>query len=555
MCTWSIINLQDANSPIIENLIFFHDHTIIIIYIITIIILYIIYNLINNKINNKLILENQIIEIAWTIIPIFALIFIAIPSLSNLYLNDEVSDPLITVKSIGHQWYWRFEYSDFINNSLESFISKENPINNFRLLDVDNKAIIPFDNPIRLLTTSDDVIHSWTIPRLGIKIDSIPGRINQAILYITRPGTFFGQCSEVCGVNHRFIPISIEGTSIDDFISWIENLNLNNKDNIINLNHTFIEKLDLINSLINQNLYSIDSLTQDRYNLILKFLKIILEFLTNYKNFLYSILETKEIIINSSYLYINDPISTTIFNDKYEVINIYSKIYNTRAETIHTQPEPHVPENDPPSPVQPAPAPVLLGWDELGEEVPIFLIPNPNFLPYEDNPGAGVEVINPEQANQPPSPPSPADNQPEEDPAPINDAPVPEGNPIPDPIEPVVQDPIKPIIPNLNLIEPIIPNLDLIEPYIPDLEENLIDPIIPDLEDLIDPIIPDLEDLIEPNVQVHEPNHPNQPDVQEPNPNEPDIPGPIEPDIPVQPIAPNPNEPYIPGPNDEPNEP
>lgn len=226
ICTWSIINLQNANSPIIENLTLFHDHAILIINIITVIIFYIILTLIINNLNNKYILQNQIIEIIWTIIPIIILIFLAIPSLKILYLTDEINNPSITIKSIGHQWYWKYEYSDFKNIEFNSFILHYEIRNIFRLLDVDNRIIIPFNNQIRLLISSIDVIHSWTIPSLGIKIDSIPGRINQSLIFINRPGLFYGQCSEICGINHRFIPIVIERTSKINFINWLKYISL-----------------------------------------------------------------------------------------------------------------------------------------------------------------------------------------------------------------------------------------------------------------------------------------------------------------------------------------
>lgn len=159
----------------------------------------------------------------WTIFPIFILIFIALPSLRILYIRDEIYNSNITVKTIGHQWYWRYEYSDFSISEFDSFIIPFNQlnINEFRLLDVDNRCIIPFNYPIRILSTSIDVIHSWTVPSLGIKIDSIPGRLNQSLLIIYRPGIYFGQCSEICGINHRFIPIVIESTNINFFKNWL----------------------------------------------------------------------------------------------------------------------------------------------------------------------------------------------------------------------------------------------------------------------------------------------------------------------------------------------
>lgn len=218
--TW-ILGLQNSNTPIYDIIIFFHDFTIIILVFIIILIFLIIICIITNKFTNRFILEGNIIEILWTIIPIIILIFIAIPSIKILYLTDEIPINNITIKSLGHQWFWSYEYSDIKNLEFDSFIINEYTSSSFRLLDVDNRCIIPYNYPIRILTTSTDVIHSWTVPSLGIKIDSIPGRLNQSIIWINRPGLFFGQCSEICGINHSFIPIVIESTRIKNFKKWI----------------------------------------------------------------------------------------------------------------------------------------------------------------------------------------------------------------------------------------------------------------------------------------------------------------------------------------------
>lgn len=223
MATWSNLNFQNRNSPLIEQIIFFHDHTLIILIIITILVSYITITLFFNKFINRFLLENQLIELIWTILPAITLIFIALPSLRLLYLLDEINNPLITIKSIGHQWYWSYEYSDFNNIEFDSYIIQSNEINNFRLLDVDNRIILPIKNQIRILITATDVIHSWTIPSLGVKVDANPGRLNQASFFLNRPGIFFGQCSEICGANHSFIPIVIERISIKNFINWINN--------------------------------------------------------------------------------------------------------------------------------------------------------------------------------------------------------------------------------------------------------------------------------------------------------------------------------------------
>lgn len=225
IATWINLNFQDRASPLIEQLIIFHDHSLLILIIITIFISYLIWILIFNLFTNRFLLSQQIIEIIWTIIPRIILIFIALPSLRLLYLLDEINNPIITLKTLGHQWYWRYEYSDFKNLEFDSYIIPINEIinSNFRLLDVDNRIILPLNYQVRILVSATDVIHSWTIPALGIKIDGIPGRLNQTNFLINRPGLFFGQCSEICGANHRFIPIIIERINIKSFLNWLKN--------------------------------------------------------------------------------------------------------------------------------------------------------------------------------------------------------------------------------------------------------------------------------------------------------------------------------------------
>lgn len=224
MITWSQLLFSDINSPIIEQIVFFHDHSIIIIIIITIITIYIIINIIYNKFTRRSLIEGQEIEIIWTIIPAITLIFIAIPSLHLLYLTDEIFNSQLSIKVLGHQWYWSYEYSDF-NKEFDSFILSELEIKkaSFRLLETDNNLVIPINTNIKFLISSTDVIHSWTIPSLGLKIDAVPGRLNQCFSFSNRPGIYYGQCSEICGANHRFIPISLEITLIKNFIHFIKN--------------------------------------------------------------------------------------------------------------------------------------------------------------------------------------------------------------------------------------------------------------------------------------------------------------------------------------------
>ena len=224
MATWANLGLQDSSSPLIEQLNFFHDHTLLILTIITILVGYIIGILSFNKFTNRFLLHGQTIEIIWTVLPAIILIFIAFPSLRLLYLIDEINTPSITL--IGHQWYWSYEYSDFLNLEFDSYIVPTNELetNGFRLLDVDNRVVLPINNQIRILVTATDVLHSWTVPSLGVKVDATPGRLNQLNFLINRPGLFFGQCSEICGANHSFMPIVIESIPINYFIKWITSI-------------------------------------------------------------------------------------------------------------------------------------------------------------------------------------------------------------------------------------------------------------------------------------------------------------------------------------------
>nr|YP_009441645.1 cytochrome c oxidase subunit II [Monotoma quadricollis]AOY39164.1 cytochrome c oxidase subunit 2 [Monotoma quadricollis] len=220
------MSLQDSSSPLMEQLSFFHDHTLLVLVIITILVFQLMLSLFFNKFSHRFLLEGQMIEIIWTILPAITLIFIALPSLRLIYIIDEINNPMISIKSIGHQWYWSYEYSDFKNIEFDSYMIPINEMSpfNFRLLDVDNRMVIPFETQIRLLVSSTDVIHSWTIPSMGIKIDATPGRLNQISFSTNRTGLFYGQCSEICGANHSFMPIVIESINSNYFIKWISKM-------------------------------------------------------------------------------------------------------------------------------------------------------------------------------------------------------------------------------------------------------------------------------------------------------------------------------------------
>nr|URX54489.1 cytochrome c oxidase subunit II [Glyptotermes sp. 18 AB-2022a] len=226
MPTWANMNLQNSASPIMEQLISFHDHTLMIILMIITAVAYMMMTLTSNKYTNRYMLEGQMIEVAWTLAPAIILVFIAVPSLRLLYLMDEIHNPTLTLKTIGHQWYWSYEYSDFTKVEFDAYMapldSQEKDM--FRLLDTDNHTTLPMNSFIRMIVTAADVLHSWTVPSLGVKTDATPGRLNQCSFLINRPGLFYGQCSEICGANHSFMPIVIESVSTNMFIKWISKM-------------------------------------------------------------------------------------------------------------------------------------------------------------------------------------------------------------------------------------------------------------------------------------------------------------------------------------------
>nr|YP_009116605.1 cytochrome c oxidase subunit 2 [Polynemus paradiseus]BAQ20932.1 cytochrome c oxidase subunit 2 [Polynemus paradiseus] len=216
------LSLQDATSPLMEELVYFHDHAMMIILMISAFVLYIILAMVTTSLTDKLILDSQEVEIIWTVLPAVILIVLALPSLRILYLMDEINNPHITVKAIGHQWYWSYEYSDFQEIAFDSYMIPTQDLapGQFRLLDADHRMVIPTDSPIRVLISAEDVLHSWAVPTLGIKMDAVPGRLNQTTFTSSRPGVFYGQCSEICGANHSFMPVVVEAVPLEHFENW-----------------------------------------------------------------------------------------------------------------------------------------------------------------------------------------------------------------------------------------------------------------------------------------------------------------------------------------------
>nr|AJA37963.1 cytochrome c oxidase subunit II [Eremias velox] len=216
------LGFQNAASPIMEELLHFHDHALMIVFLISALVLYIISLMLTTKLTHTNSMDAQEVEMVWTILPAIILILIALPSLRILYLMDEINNPHLTIKAIGHQWYWTYEYTDYENLLFDSYMipTQDLPLGGFRLLEVDHRVVVPMESPIRILISAEDVLHSWAVPALGIKTDAVPGRLNQTTLITSHPGLFYGQCSEICGSNHSFMPIVVESTPLKFFESW-----------------------------------------------------------------------------------------------------------------------------------------------------------------------------------------------------------------------------------------------------------------------------------------------------------------------------------------------
>lgn len=229
------ISFQDSATPVMEGIVNLHHDIFFFMIIILTFVLWMLSRtvwLFHHKRNPEpsRVIHGTTIEIIWTIAPSIVLLFIAVPSFALLYSMDEVIDPAITIKAIGHQWYWSYEYSDYNTVdeeplAFDSYMVPEEDLElgQLRLLEVDNRVKVPTNTHIRVIVTSGDVIHSWAVPSLGVKVDACPGRLNQTSIFIKREGVYYGQCSEICGVNHAFMPIVVEAVPLDEYVSWVSN--------------------------------------------------------------------------------------------------------------------------------------------------------------------------------------------------------------------------------------------------------------------------------------------------------------------------------------------
>nr|WNH38380.1 cytochrome c oxidase subunit II [Bolinichthys supralateralis] len=218
----SQLGLQDAASPIMEELIHFHDHALVVMIFVSTLVFYMIITTVSTKLTNSHLFDSQEIEVVWTFVPGLVLVLIALPSLRILYLMDEISDPHLTIKAIGHQWYWSYEYTDYEDLAFDAYMIPTQDLlpGQFRLLETDHRVVVPIESPVRVLVTAEDVLHSWAVPALGVKMDAVPGRLNQTAFLTSRPGVFYGQCSEICGANHSFMPIVVEAVPLEHFENW-----------------------------------------------------------------------------------------------------------------------------------------------------------------------------------------------------------------------------------------------------------------------------------------------------------------------------------------------
>jgi cytochrome c oxidase subunit 2 len=221
-------NFQDAATPVAQQIHDFHDVLLILTSVITafvlLLLIYVVvrFNAKANPVPTRT-THNTLVEVAWTVVPIMILVAIAIPSFKLLYFQDRTAKPEMTLKVTGHQWYWSYEYPDHGKIAFDSLMVPTDQLKpgQYRLLEVDNRVVVPVDTNVRVLLTASDVLHAWAVPAFGVKTDTVPGRLNETWFRVTRTGTFYGQCSELCGVNHGFMPIAIDVVSKADFAKWV----------------------------------------------------------------------------------------------------------------------------------------------------------------------------------------------------------------------------------------------------------------------------------------------------------------------------------------------
>ncbi|WP_369720611.1 MULTISPECIES: cytochrome c oxidase subunit II [unclassified Bradyrhizobium] len=217
-------HLQGSASPVMDNIVWFHDFLSVLVIVITLFVLALLvavvvkFNARANPVPSRT-THNTLIEVAWTLVPVLILVGISVPSFRLLFLELDVPKADLTIKATGKQWYWSYAYPDNGKFEFDSLMAQDKQP---RLLGVDNEMVVPVNKVVRVQTTGADVIHSFAVPAFGIKIDAIPGRLNETWFKATKTGMFYGQCSELCGKDHAFMPIAVRVVSEQDFASWVE---------------------------------------------------------------------------------------------------------------------------------------------------------------------------------------------------------------------------------------------------------------------------------------------------------------------------------------------
>nr|AIZ58136.2 cytochrome c oxidase subunit II [Didemnum vexillum] len=219
---YGMYNMVDGMNMISCMIKIMHNFTLCLIYLILVSVISLSYFMFKKKTYLKF-NNNTSAELVWTIMPLLLLFAMGIPSFTLLYSMESKKHSDLTYKAIGHQWYWSYEGNDIIEHNIESYMNSNVDFGMNRLLEVDNKLLLPYNSTIQMIVTSEDVLHSWALPNLGTKIDAVPGRLNSIMVSSVYPGNFYGQCSEICGINHSFMPISVEFGSWKSFF-----MNLNN---------------------------------------------------------------------------------------------------------------------------------------------------------------------------------------------------------------------------------------------------------------------------------------------------------------------------------------
>ena len=239
------LGFQKAASGHMEDLVWFHDFMLLpIITGITVFVLFlVIYACIRYRASRNPIASttshNTLIEVIWTLVPCLILILMAVPSFKLLYSQDKIPPADVTIKAIGYQWYWGYEYPDE-NIVFDSYMIEDSELQpgQPRLLSVDNEIVVPVDKVIKVLITANDVLHAWALPSFGVKRDAVPGRINETWFKADRTGTFYGQCSELCGIKHAFMPITVKVVTQEDYKKWLDDAKekFAKNENKLNLN-------------------------------------------------------------------------------------------------------------------------------------------------------------------------------------------------------------------------------------------------------------------------------------------------------------------------------